>query len=62
MIKENSRWQGNDRKVFVVLHTIEVDGHAWVHYRSEKPGPSGTPTEYSCYQESFESRFTPLPE
>lgn len=62
MIKEGSRWSGNDRDVFVVLHTIEQDGHTWVHYRSEKIFENGTPREYSCYQESFESRFRPLPE
>lgn len=58
MIKQGSKWSGNDGKVFVVLHTIEADGHTWIHYRSD----SGTPQEYSCYQESFESRFRPLPE
>ena len=62
MIKEGSKWSGNDGKVFIVLHTIEQDGHTWVHYRSEKPPIPGTPQEYSCYQESFESRFRPLPE
>lgn len=62
MIKEGSKWSGNDGKVFIVLHTIEQDGHIWVHYRSEKITESGTPQEYSCYQESFESRFRLLPE
>lgn len=62
MIKNGSKWSGNDSRVFVVLHTLEQDGHTWVHYRSEKPGENGTPQEYSCYQESFLSRFRPLPE
>jgi hypothetical protein len=61
MIKENSKWSGED-KCFIVLYTVEVDGHVWVHYRSEYPGPAGVPLEYSCYQESFESRFRLLPE
>ena len=62
MIKEGSKWSGSDSKVFVVISTIEQDGHTWVHYRSEKMQENGTPQEYSCYQESFLSRFRPLPE
>lgn len=62
MIKQGSRWSGNDRTVFVVLHTLEQDGHTWIHYRTEKVDETGTPKEYSCYQESFLSRFRQLPE
>lgn len=62
MIKEGSRWWSSDNKVFIVLHTVEQEGHTWVHYRSEKISESGTPQEYSCYEESFLSRFSPLPE
>ena len=59
-IKQGSRWTGNDHsKKFIVLHEIEQDGHDWIHYRDEKGDP---PTEYSCYRDSFLSRFTPLPE
>jgi hypothetical protein len=59
-IKDGSRWSGhNHNHVFIVLHTIEQDGHIWVHYRDAKGDP---PREYSCYQESFENRFTPLTE
>lgn len=61
MIKDGSKWSGGD-KVFVVLHTVEQEGHTWIHYRSEKAEQNGTPREYSCYQESFLSRFQPLPE
>lgn len=57
-IKPGSQWQGTD-KVFVVLHQIEVDGHIWIHYRDAKGHP---PREYSCYQESFLSRFRQLPD
>ena len=55
MIKEGSRWTGGDRKIFVVLHTIEQDGHTWIHYRDDT---SSEPKEYSCYEESFTQRFT----
>lgn len=59
-IKQGSRWIGSDyRTVFIVLHTIEQDGHTWVHYREQDSAP---PKEYSCYQESFLQRFTRLPE
>lgn len=57
-IKEGSKWEGSGKK-FVVLHTIEQEGHTWVHYRDEK----GTePKEYSCYIESFLERFRSVPE
>jgi hypothetical protein len=58
-IKQGSRWTGNDHsKQFIVLHVIEQDGHDWVHYRDEAGDP---PREYSCYKDSFLSRFTPIP-
>jgi hypothetical protein len=57
MIKDGSRWAGTDSKVFVVLHTIEQDGHTWVHYRDDSGSP---PREYSCYQESFVQRFNQI--
>jgi hypothetical protein len=56
MIKEGSRWNAGDRKTFLVLHEVEVDGHVWVHYRDEQ---GDNPREYSCYRESFLSRFMP---
>lgn len=59
IIKDGSRWHGNDRKVFIVLHTIEQNGHTWVHYRDSEGNP---PREYSCYQDSFLARFNALPE
>jgi hypothetical protein len=57
-IKEGSRWWAGDKK-FIILHIIEQDGHNWVHYRDEKGDP---PLEYSCYLDSFLSRFRKLPE
>ena len=62
LIKDGTLWQGNNKK-FVVLHTIELEGHIWVHYRDHDPSKSTPePKEYSCYQESFLARFDPLPE
>lgn len=61
MVKEGSKWSSNDGKVFHVLHVMELEGHIWVHYILETTDPSVT-KEFSCYEESFLSRFKPLPE
>jgi hypothetical protein len=63
MIKNGSKWEGSDHKRFVVLHTIELDGHMWVHYREDNHKiPTLESKEYSCYEESFLSRFREMPE
>lgn len=59
MVKVGTRWWGQDGKKFVVIHVIEQEGHTWVHYRDDR---RDEPREYSCYLESFLSRFSPLPE
>ena len=61
MVKQGSRWSSTDGKIFHVLHVVELEGHTWVHYIHETTDESQT-REYSCYEESFLSRFTPLPE
>lgn len=53
MIKENTTWMGNGQDEFLVLHTVEIDGHRWVHYRDQKG------REYSCYEDAFLLRFRP---
>ena len=61
--KEGSKWSGTDSKdIFHVLHTIELEGHTWVHYIKETTKETNEPREYSCYVESFLQRFRPLPE
>ena len=57
-VTEGSRWMASDGKKFTVIHVIQQEGHTWVHYRSE----SNEPKEYSCYLESFLSRFSSIPE
>jgi hypothetical protein len=53
--KNGSRWVSqNGFIIFRVLHTIEIDGHTWIHYRDDNNGDK----EYSCYVESFLERFT----
>lgn len=51
MIKQHSIWVGNDNAEFIVLHTIELEGNRWVHYRDTKG------QEYSCYEQAFVQRF-----
>ena len=59
MVKEGTRWSSSDGKTFHVIHRVELEGHIWIHYILEAKEDS---KEYSCYEESFLSRFTPLPE
>ena len=56
--KDGSRWTAYDGDTFHVLHTIELEGNTWVHYVKES---KESPQEYSCYLESFLSRFVELP-
>jgi hypothetical protein len=62
MVKEGSKWvsnSGHDR--YHVIHIVELEGHTWVHYIKEN-APEDSTREYSCYLESFLSRFRALPE
>ena len=61
MVKEGSRWEGNNGQKFHVIHVIEIEGHTWVHYIKEN-APEDSTREYSCYEESFLSRFRELPD
>jgi hypothetical protein len=54
--KDGSIWQGGEKK-FRVIRTIELEGHMWIHYKEQINGD-----EYSCYVESFLSRFHEVPE
>ena len=55
MPKIGSKWTDqNGQTTFRVIHTIELDGHIWVHYCDDSNGEK----EYSCYVESFLIRFT----
>jgi len=60
-IKAGSGWWTSSGQQFVVISTALVEGKEWVYYRSSKP-KDDTPQEFSCYKESFLSRFSPLPE
>ena len=56
-VTEGSRWSSYDGRVFHVMNVIEIDGHTWVHYEQDQVTESRT---FSCWIESFISRFTPI--
>ena len=58
MVKVGSKWGSPDGKVFHIIHRVEIDGQWWVHY--EQDGCNEC-REFSCYEDSFLLRFTPLP-
>ena len=62
MIKAGSKWAGTDGgNKFRVIQVVELDGHTWIHYIKEN-APEDANREYSCYEESFLSRFRELPD
>jgi hypothetical protein len=60
MIKQGSKWVGNGGTIFRVIHVIDLEGHIWIHYIKEN-APEDSDREYSCYEESFLSRFREIP-
>ena len=60
MIKAGSKWVGDGHNIFRVIQVVELDGHTWVHYIKEN-APEDSNREYSCYEESFLSRFRETP-
>ena len=57
--KTGSRWFASDGKKFRVVNLVEINGNQWIHYIEEG---KEQPTEFSCYLESFLSRFSEGPE
>lgn len=47
-----SRWTGDAKKFFIVKAVVELEGNTWVHY-----GEENTNKEYSCWIDSFLTRF-----
>jgi len=60
MVKSGSKWSSVTGQEFRVLDVIEIDSHTWVHYIKEN-APEDSNREYSCYIESFLSRFREAP-
>ena len=61
MIKQGSKWDDGKGNIFRVIQIVQIEGHTWVHYINDRLLEDEN-REYSCYQESFLSRFSPLPE
>jgi hypothetical protein len=63
MVIVGSLWTSGDKN-FRVIGVMEVDNHIWVHYREDwgNKVPAVECKEFSCYQESFISRFNQRPE
>jgi hypothetical protein len=61
MVKTGSKWSGSDNTtIFRVIQVVEIEDHTWVHYIKEN-APEDSNREYSCYEESFLSRFREQP-
>jgi hypothetical protein len=61
IVETGSRWWDGRGTYFHVLDVLDIEGKTWVHYIKEgnmsHERLSGE-NEYSCYVESFVSRFT----
>ena len=60
MIEHGSLWQSADGSQFQVIAEVIIEGNSWVHYRRIN-SEYEEPKEFSCYTESFLSRFHQLP-
>ena len=61
MVNVGSIWRTTEDRQFMVLSVVEDNGHTWVHYREhDMKRPTLECKEYSCYEESFLARFTPM--
>jgi hypothetical protein len=58
-LKLGSKWTASNGKKFRVLNLVEIDGNQWIHYIEDG---KEDPREFSCFLESFLSRFTEGPE
>jgi len=62
-VKEGTLWSGSNGKTFRVLSVVKIEENTWVHYRDQLRSPNDEECkEYSCFIESFVSRFTRLPD
>lgn len=56
-IERGSLWKSSDGRTFQVITEATVEGKEWIHYR-RIDSEIEEPKEFSCYKESFLSRFT----
>jgi hypothetical protein len=63
MVKVGSIWRSAEDRQFMVIGVVEAEGHTWIHYREHAAKkPVIECREYSCYEESFVTRFSESPE
>jgi hypothetical protein len=56
-ITQGSRWLSHEHKKFIVISDeVELDDGVWIYYRENSAHNS--PREYSCFKDSFLSRFS----
>jgi hypothetical protein len=60
-IERGSIWSSVNGRTFQVITEVHIEGNDWVHYR-RIDSEIEEPKEFSCYKESFLSRFTKLPQ
>ncbi len=60
-VERGSVWGSVDGRTFQVITEAIVEGKEWIHYR-RIDSEIEEPKEFSCYKESFLSRFTKLPQ
>jgi hypothetical protein len=59
-IERGSIWSSADGRTFQVITEAHIEGNDWVHYR-RIDSEIEEPKEYSCYKESFLSRYHRTP-
>ena len=58
IIKQGSRWLSSQHQQFIVLaDEVTLADGIWIHYREDNN--QDNPREFSCFKDSFLSRFTP---
>ena len=60
IIERGSIWSSSDGRHFQVIAEAVVEGKEWIHYR-RIDSEYDEPKEFSCYKDSFLSRFYKLP-
>lgn len=59
-IEIGSVWSSNSGIHFQVINEMHIEGNDWIHYRMIDK-ETEEPKEFSCYRESFLSRFYQIP-
>jgi len=62
MVKVGSKWWSVNGKVFHVIQRVVIEDKVWIHYICENSDYETDNKEFSCYEESFLTRFTKLPD